>query len=58
MVNRNDRAVSATIINGRIAWRDGRFAADFGQARGYGRFLRADEIPARAPASSALARAA
>lgn len=58
MVNRNDRAVSATIINGRIAWREGRFAADFGQARGYGRFLRADEIPARQPADEALARAA
>ena len=47
MVNRNDRAVSATIINGRIAYRHGEFAADFGRAVGYGQF-----IPAGAPASA------
>src|SRR5690606_4551234 len=41
MVNRGD-AVRATLINGRIAYRDGEFAADLGQARGYGQFLRAN----------------
>ena len=47
MVNRNDLAVTATLINGRVAYREGRFAPDFGQTHGYGRFLRAGEIPAR-----------
>lgn len=60
MVNRNDAAVTATIINGRVAWRDGAFAADFGTAGGYGRFLRAGEVPARPAAAveADLARAA
>lgn len=58
MVNRNDRAVTATIINGRIAYREGQFAADFGLASGYGRFLCAGEIPAREPMLDAFARAA
>ncbi len=55
MVNRNDAAVVATIINGRIAYRQAGFAADFGEQRGYGRFLAAG-TPAGASAS--LARAA
>ena len=58
MVNRNDRAVTATVINGRIAYREGQFATDFGLASGYGRFLRAGEIPAREPMLDTLARAA
>lgn len=59
MVNRNDAAVRATIINGRVAWRDGCFARDFGAIGGYGRFLAAGEIPAREPiAATGLARAA
>ena len=60
MVNRNDAAVTATIVNGRVAYRQTRFAADFGVQRGYGRFLRAGEIPARDAASveASLARAA
>lgn len=42
MVNRNDDAVLATLINGRIAYhRDTGFADDLGRALGYGRFLRA-----------------
>ncbi|MBC9249962.1 N-acyl-D-glutamate amidohydrolase [Pseudomonas alcaligenes] len=40
MVNRGD-AVQATLINGRVAYRSGEFASDFGQVRGYGQFLRA-----------------
>lgn len=59
VVNRNDAAVTATVINGRVAWREGRFAADFGRQSGYGRFLRAGEHPARdieaTPAATAQA---
>lgn len=40
MVNRGD-AVRCVLINGRIAYRDGEFASDLGQTRGYGQFLRA-----------------
>ncbi|MDR3418665.1 MAG: amidohydrolase family protein [Nevskia sp.] len=58
MVNRNDAAVSATVINGRIAWRDGAFAPDYGLVRGYGRFLRAGEHPAREVLETALEKAA
>lgn len=60
MVNRNDAAVTATIINGRVAWVAGRYADDFGRARGYGRFLRAGDIPALSEhvGAPALARAA
>lgn len=50
MVKRNDRAVRATVINGRVAYRAGRFAEDFGQVRGYGRFLRAGAGRAPVPA--------
>ena len=58
MVNRNDAAVTATVINGRIAYRDGVYAADFGLAQGYGRFLRAGEHPAREAQAALLAQAA
>lgn len=61
MVNRNNAAVTATIINGRVAYRQGQFAADFGQARGYGRFLPASVADAGSAAPQAqqtLARAA
>ncbi|MEK1905617.1 MAG: amidohydrolase family protein [Pseudomonas sp.] len=44
MVNRGD-AVQATLINGRVAYRHGEFAADLGQARGFGQFLRAGALP-------------
>ncbi|HSX70782.1 MAG TPA: amidohydrolase family protein [Pseudomonas sp.] len=40
LVNRNDRAVLATLVNGRVAYtRDKGYAADLGTAPGYGRFL-------------------
>ena len=40
MVRRNDEAVTATIIGGRVAYERGLFADDFQHSR-YGRFLRA-----------------
>jgi N-acyl-D-aspartate/D-glutamate deacylase len=40
LVNRNDLAVDATIINGKLAYhRLEGYASDLGKARGYGRFL-------------------
>ena len=39
MVNRGD-AVDAVLINGKVAFKDGHFADDLGQTRGYGQFLR------------------
>jgi N-acyl-D-aspartate/D-glutamate deacylase len=39
MVNRSDGAVRAVLVNGRVAFRDGAFAATLGTARGFGRFL-------------------
>lgn len=40
LVNRNDAAMRATIINGRLAWsRTEGFAPDLGRVQGYGRFL-------------------
>lgn len=41
MVNRG-AAVDAVLINGRIAFQQGEFASDLGQARGYGQFLRSN----------------
>ncbi|MGW5921751.1 N-acyl-D-amino-acid deacylase family protein [Nocardia fluminea] len=41
MVNRNDRAVTATLIAGKIAYRRGQFAPWFGVSERAGRFLRA-----------------
>ncbi|MDD4867821.1 MAG: amidohydrolase family protein [Mycobacterium sp.] len=41
MVNRNDRAVSATIVNGHIVYQDGKFADGFGTTLHAGTFLRA-----------------
>ncbi len=38
LVNRNDAAVSAVIINGKIAWQDGGFSERFGKER-FGQFL-------------------
>ncbi|MDI9917829.1 amidohydrolase family protein [Rhodococcus sp. IEGM 1379] len=42
MVNRSDGAAVATVINGRLVYRDGAFAAGFGIEK-TGRFLRAGE---------------
>lgn len=40
LVNRNDRALLATLVNGRVAYhREQGYADDLGQSRGYGRFL-------------------
>lgn len=43
MVNRNDRAVSATIINGQVVYQNGHFADGFGKRWGTGRFLPAGQ---------------
>ncbi|MGE8502227.1 MAG: N-acyl-D-amino-acid deacylase family protein [Pseudomonas sp.] len=40
LVNRNDRAVLATLVNGRVAYsRDEGYAEDLGHSQSYGRFL-------------------
>jgi N-acyl-D-aspartate/D-glutamate deacylase len=41
LVRRHDDCTPLVLVNGRVAWRDGEFAEDFGEARGYGRVLRA-----------------
>lgn len=42
VVNRNDAAVEATLINGKVAYeRDKGFAQDLGKTKGYGQFLTA-----------------
>ncbi|MDV7999857.1 N-acyl-D-amino-acid deacylase family protein [Rhodococcus sp. IEGM 1408] len=60
MVNRNDRAVAATIIGGRVVWADGEFAPGYGSEFGAGRFLPSGETvgprPARAPQPAAEVR--
>ncbi|MFF2555404.1 amidohydrolase family protein [Nocardia sp. NPDC058058] len=49
MVNRNDAAVVATVINGVTVYRGGEFATGFGADWGTGQFLRTGQ-PARKPA--------
>ncbi len=44
MVRRSDGAVSAVLVNGRVAFRDGAFTPGFGQERGYGQFLPGQDI--------------
>lgn len=41
MVNRNDRAVAATIVNGHVVYQDGTFADGFGITPHAGTYLRA-----------------
>ncbi len=41
LVRRNDRAVRAVLVNGRVAWRDAAAAPGLGSERGFGRLLRA-----------------
>ena len=42
LVNRNDDAIDATLINGRVAYQRGvGFADDLGKVQGYGQFLKA-----------------
>jgi N-acyl-D-aspartate/D-glutamate deacylase len=43
MVNRNDRAVAATVVGGRVVYRAGEFVAGYGTDFASGRFLRAGE---------------
>ncbi|WP_308936940.1 N-acyl-D-amino-acid deacylase family protein [Dietzia massiliensis] len=49
MVNRNDRAVAATIIGGRVVWSDGEFAPGYGREFAAGRFLPSGETVAPRP---------
>lgn len=58
LFNHQDHAVTATLINGRVAYRNGHFKPDFGVKPGYGRFLRAGQPPARAPQAEARPRRA
>jgi len=41
LVNRNDEAVDAVLVNGRIAWRHGRLDPRLGRETGFGQFLAA-----------------
>ena len=43
MVNRSDGAVSAVLVNGRVAFEDGVFARALGVETGFGQFLAAGE---------------
>lgn len=50
LVNRNDEAVDAVLINGRIAYaRDGGIVPELGRERGFGRFLPAKGTPPLPP---------
>ena len=40
MVKRNDDAVRAVIVNGRVAWQDNAVVAGFGTKPGFGEVLR------------------
>lgn len=51
MVNRNDRAVAATIIGGRVVWADGEYVDGYGSDFAAGRFLPAGEVVAPRPVS-------
>ena len=41
LVRRNDEAVPLVMINGRIAWQEGRFSSDLGRRQNYGTVLKA-----------------
>jgi N-acyl-D-aspartate/D-glutamate deacylase len=43
MVNRNDRAVAATLVAGKVVYRAGEFVPGYGKDFTSGRFLRAGE---------------
>lgn len=48
VVKRNDAAVDATLINGRIAYRSGsEFPSELGQQQGFGRFLASHDVTPR-----------
>jgi N-acyl-D-aspartate/D-glutamate deacylase len=50
MVNRNDAAVTATLVGGEVVWSDGAFAPGLGSKLGPGRFLRAGTATSPRPA--------
>jgi N-acyl-D-aspartate/D-glutamate deacylase len=52
MVNRNDRAVTATVVGGQIVYADGDFSSGFGTTLRAGTFLRSTQ-PVRALAAPA-----
>lgn len=43
LVRRHDECVSTVVIGGRVAWHDGSYAEGFGDQKGYGRVLRAED---------------
>jgi hypothetical protein len=47
MVNRSDGVVSTVLVNGRIAFDDGRCSAALGKELGFGTFLSAGEMNAK-----------
>ena len=48
LVKRNDDAIDATIINGKVAYKKGdEFSDDFGMNKEYGRFLENQFVEAR-----------
>src|SRR5690606_21127565 len=56
---RNDEAVELTLLNGRIACREGlEHTGDLGKVRGYGRFLPARDVRPRAEPAATLQPAA
>ncbi len=60
MVDRNDRAVTATAVAGRVVYREGEFVPGYGRTVGTGRFLRAGveergPAPIRTPAGESVA---
>ncbi|RJF88494.1 N-acyl-D-glutamate amidohydrolase [Oleomonas cavernae] len=59
MVNDSDAAVAATLVGGRVVFRDAKFAPSFGKSERTGRFLRAGEprgsVDAPAPVRSSEA---
>jgi N-acyl-D-glutamate deacylase len=59
MVNRSDGAVSAVLINGRVAFEGGAIDPAVGRETGYGQFLPAGaKVPAGRPAASTASKAA
>ena len=55
MVNRSDGVVDAVLVNGRLAFEDGKVSPELGRELGFGSFLPADGKPARAARTVAKA---
>jgi N-acyl-D-aspartate/D-glutamate deacylase len=47
IVRRHDECVPAVLVHGRVAWRDGEFAEDFGRSHDHGTVLRASSATRR-----------